>query len=417
MLFVSREPVFHERNGATTAATNLLQQLRDSGADVTVLVTLAASRSPRLRFCAKLPLPAGTHLRVPGYLRFGEWFLRPFTPWTWLRRLLRLSDRVRLLQPLRSVLQHAIGNRLFAGSWDLNEPTRGEASLVLDAAKTLQPDVVIANYACWGLLLAQLKREVVPEAHTAILMHDLLAEHVRLFREQGMPLDCNPITREQELAWLNGADTLIAVQQREADAIRGHVQGEVLVQPIEMPVALPVASGSGACEAGRCLFVGSGSPPNVQGAVWLLQKVWPHVLRVRPGAVLVIAGDVCARLKPAPGVRLLGSVPSLAAEYQQASVCVVPLLVGTGLKIKLLEALRYGKATVSTGVGVQGVEAWVDDVVSVADDPALFASNIAAFFKDTDLRHSRERAAAALMQKHFGPQSAAKQALLARLFG
>ena len=409
ILFVTREPVTRERNGSTAAVNNLLALLRAHGAAVTVLVTTGASRSPRLVFRELFALPAGCVLQVPGYVRMGGWYLRLMDPRAWVRAGLRVLGRVPRLDVLRRGVERLSGGRVYGNTWDLTEPTARERALVLGTVGAVQPETVVTNYAFWGPVL----REVMG-VHRAIVMHDVLSDHVRLFEESGLPLDCPEILPEVEWGWLDAADTVIAIQQAEAEAVRPHVRGAVVVQPI----ALAARVAAGAPEQGRCLFVGSNSLPNLQGLTWLLQEVWPQVLAKMPDATLAVAGTVRDRWTGAlpAGVELLGSVASLEAEYARAAMCLVPLRVGSGLKIKLLEALSHGKAAVSTRVGVQGLEGWVEGVVAVADDADAFADAMVALLRDDGVRRLREEGATGLVRARFGVGSAEEQALLGRLF-
>lgn len=410
ILFVTREPVTRERNGSTTAVLNLLGLLCDHEARPTVLVTLAYSRSPRLVFRSAFDLPAGCTLQVPGYQRLGRWYVRPLHPLPWMRAAARVLCRVPRLYALQQWIEHLAGDRLYVNAWDLTEPTDGERALLLRTVEQQRPYTILANYAFWGAAM-----DGVTGTHRALLMHDLLSEHVRLFQERGLPLDCPKITPAQEVAWLNGADTLIAIQQVEAEAVRARVRATVVVQPIR----LTAREASSTPEPGRCLFVGSGTPPNLQGLAWLLDEVWPLVLAAQPTATLSIAGSVGDRWPhpPPQGVVLRGPVESLADEHAQAAVCLVPLLVGSGLKIKLLDALSHGKATVATSIGVQGLEAWITNTVAVADTPAAFAKEIILLLQNDALRRTRELAATALVRDHFSDGRPGEQALLDRLLG
>jgi succinoglycan biosynthesis protein ExoO len=77
------------------------------------------------------------------------------------------------------------------------------------------------------------------------------------------------------------------------------------------------------------------------------------------------------------------------------------LPVGSGLKIKLVEALGRGKAIVATTATVQGFEALVRESVAVADDPAAFAAEVLALLHDRGLRSVRGAAALAVARERF----------------
>ncbi len=406
ILFVSREPLTHARHGSTTAANNLLSLLTGHGARVDVLVTLAKSRSPRLFFRHVFDLPEQCVLHVPGYVRVGGWFVRAWTSLPWMRAAARMLQRHRGLAPLAGLLQWLSAGRLCVESWDLTAPGERERALLRDAVQALQPGTVIANYAFWGTALGQLRGP-----HRAILMHDLLSEHVSQFQRAGLPLDCPPVSRPQEIAWLDQVETLIAAQRCEAEAIRAEVSAKVFTQPIPMEAR----AASAAPDPLRCLFVGSNSPPNVQALAWLMKEVWPLVLRREPEAVLAVAGTVCERVfLPGPGVEMMGALESLAAEHDRAAICLVPLRGGSGIKVKLLEALSYGKATVATTVGVQGLEDWAAGVVGVADQAEEFADAVVHLLRNPELRRQREKASTALVRKHFAAGSRVEVTLVSR---
>jgi len=108
---------------------------------------------------------------------------------------------------------------------------------------------------------------------------------------------------------------------------------------------------------------------------------------------------------------------SIDEEYARAAVCVVPLVLGSGVKIKLVEALSFGKATVSTSIGVEGLEGMVAGVVEVEDDPRRFAEAVLRLLADSALREERERAALAFTREHYNADAALPAGFLEALLG
>jgi glycosyltransferase involved in cell wall biosynthesis len=103
----------------------------------------------------------------------------------------------------------------------------------------------------------------------------------------------------------------------------------------------------------QILFVGSlWYRPNRDGVDWFLRRVWPQVLKARPGATLRLVGAATADLRQAwmryPRVQAPGFVDDIAAEYANAAVIVAPIHSGGGSNIKILEALAQGRACVTT---------------------------------------------------------------------
>lgn len=407
IVFLTRDPVVHEQSGSTTYINSLFQLLRAQGAEITLVATTAGSRSPRLFFRAVASVPPGITLRFPGYLRIGSLYVRPFHLKAWARALARAGNRKPWLRSLNALLKKFYGPSLYTGAWDLTPLTPAECRCALQEIEATQATAVIGNYCLWGSLFGDGR---TGHRRTAILMHDLLSARAERFAQSGTPLDMPAITFAEELGLLAGAHTALAAQQGEADLVRSQLPQSTTV--VVTPVVLhPEPLDPGSVLEGRCLFVGSNIAPNRNALEFLLQSVWPTVRAQVPGATLVIAGSVGLALAPdersatlaSLGVEILGKVPSLRAEYARAAVCLVPLLLGTGIKIKLLEALSFGKAIVSTPIGVEGLEAWVSDTLCIAGDGPAFAAALIALLTDENLRRRQEAAALQLVTTHFGP--------------
>jgi glycosyltransferase involved in cell wall biosynthesis len=139
---------------------------------------------------------------------------------------------------------------------------------------------------------------------------------------------------------------------------------------------------------GRLLMVGDmGYFPNADSAVTFCDRILPRVRERLPEVELCIVGNHPERevlaLAKIPGVRVTGFVPDVAPWFQSASVLVVPLRFGGGTRLKILEALRWRRAVVSTPAGAEGLalesgkhlvvastdEAFADAVVELATDP------------------------------------------------
>lgn len=144
--------------------------------------------------------------------------------------------------------------------------------------------------------------------------------------------------------------------------------------------------------------------PNVDGITWFAKEVWPKVLQINSQASFHLAGRDSDKLglhAPQSGFYVEGTVESALDFYSKHGVFVVPLLAGSGMRIKVLEAMAFGKAIVSTSIGVEGIP--VDDGVHVkiADSPQAFALAITDLLKDKELRESLGKAARELALRTF----------------
>jgi polysaccharide biosynthesis protein PslH len=94
-------------------------------------------------------------------------------------------------------------------------------------------------------------------------------------------------------------------------------------------------------------------------------------------------------------IEVSGRVASLIPFYKHADVVVCPLRIGGGVKVKVLEALGFGKAIVSTSIGAQGLDLSTHRAVSVADDMTDFAENVVRLLVNPEERHIQEQEALA----------------------
>lgn len=151
----------------------------------------------------------------------------------------------------------------------------------------------------------------------------------------------------------------------------------------------------------KLMYVGYlGWEANVQGLLWFIEQVWPLLLVDHPDLRFDIVGkNPDSRLEEAvaahPGITLRGFVPDLQEVYRDSRVSVAPLLFGSGMKVKVLDALARGMPTVTTSVGAEGIELEPGKQLLVADAPADMAAQIANLLTDPTLwqslqQHSRE---------------------------
>jgi sugar transferase (PEP-CTERM/EpsH1 system associated) len=141
------------------------------------------------------------------------------------------------------------------------------------------------------------------------------------------------------------------------------------------------------------VFVGSmGYMPNVDGAVFFVREVLPRIAQMVPDVSLTIVGAL-----PSPAVRRLaryarvsvtGNVENVEPFYAAAAAAVVPLRIGGGVRMKILEALALGVPTVSTNIGVEGLPLQHGSEVLIADSPEELAAASVRLLTDEPLRRT-----------------------------
>jgi glycosyltransferase involved in cell wall biosynthesis len=143
------------------------------------------------------------------------------------------------------------------------------------------------------------------------------------------------------------------------------------------------------------LFVGNFAyEPNVDAAQYFCRDIFPLILKDVPNAKLFLVGnappsEVCS-LASNRHIEVTGRVASLIPFYKDADVVVCPLRIGGGIKVKVLEALGYGKAIVSTSIGAQGLDLSTYRAVAVADEATDFAKNVVRLLVHPEERHAQE---------------------------
>jgi polysaccharide biosynthesis protein PslH len=153
------------------------------------------------------------------------------------------------------------------------------------------------------------------------------------------------------------------------------------------------------------LFVGNYlHPPNVEGARWLAQEVWPRVRRLRPGARLTLAGRAppppIAALA-APDIRVPGDLPDLRPIYARSSLVTAPIFWGSGVRIKLLEAMACGLPIVTTKLAAEGIDLRQGQSALFAEQPDAFAAAIARLLGDAALRARLGSAGRAVVERDY----------------
>ncbi|MFD2578375.1 glycosyltransferase [Novosphingobium colocasiae] len=156
-----------------------------------------------------------------------------------------------------------------------------------------------------------------------------------------------------------------------------------------------------------CSWAATPPPQCGRTALVFFDQVWPSIRRQRPDTQLDIAGSVASAFPGGgpPGVHFHGMVPDLAPLYAAAGVAISPLTFGSGLKIKLVEALAHGKAVVATATTLQGVEDTCGGAVIQADDAARFADAVVALAQAPDRRVALAAAALDCARRHFSSQA------------
>jgi glycosyltransferase involved in cell wall biosynthesis len=167
--------------------------------------------------------------------------------------------------------------------------------------------------------------------------------------------------------------------------------------------------------------------PNVDAVRWFAKAIWPHIRAKVPEVQFYAVGQrphpQLDALRADPGIKLTGWVGDMRPYITAATVYVAPLRMGSGTRLKLLEAMALGKAIVSTRLGAEGLtgEAPVDTTTTIAsprpstirgtdglalmlvddNNPGAFADAVVTLLRDPCRRHHLGTAARAFVQVNY----------------
>lgn len=208
---------------------------------------------------------------------------------------------------------------------------------------------IIVNYVFLSRCL-----EAAPNGVLRVIdTHDRFADRHQQYR----PFRAEPnffyTDRASEAAGLSRADMILAIQSAEASYFRNVVDRRVYLLP---PYFAQHAKFHAPSRLTRFGFIGHGNDPNLF-SISKFAHGW--AASWNPDLpVLVIAGEICGSLQgqDLPGVHLAGYVEAVEAFYENVDAVIAPMLMGSGLKMKVAEALSFGRPVIGTHIAFEGFE-------------------------------------------------------------
>jgi glycosyltransferase involved in cell wall biosynthesis len=234
---------------------------------------------------------------------------------------------------------------------------------------------------------------VLRRAYNAVNWRKMRREEEGLWRR----VDAITVTSASDLARVRAAhpDARVAVVPNGVDAERYR------------PRAGPPRS-----DGRTVLFFGAlDYYPNSEGLLSFLDEVWPSLVETHPGARMRILGrrpPPALLARQGPAIEVAGFVEDLRPSLAEAAVVVVPLRLGGGTRLKILEAMAMGKPIVSTSLGAEGLDATHGRELLLADDPARFAAEVRRVLDDPALAARLGKAARAFVERRFSWRASAR---------
>lgn len=308
----------------------------------------------------------------------------------------------------RSLPSHSLGKKIYYFKKLITSPTRpltfssfSDKKFVLDLKAKLQNqnyDFVVLDGLHLGVLVEKLPAEVLNKI--IYRAHNIEAD----LWKKSFETTKNPILKTLfwsqfklvesfENALLKKVRGIAAISQEDYDVIK-KINSSLTLVPLGLKFKEVIPPKSS--DQTEFIFVGRLDwPPNKDGLKWLLDEVWPEVIKQRRDVRLTVYGSGDRQwLTPynnLPQVEIKGFVQSIADAYKDAHFTLVPVFYGSGTRIKVIESFSFGRRLISTEMGVQGAnlshldyskaetrEDWINTLSKVRFDSADFDKLLAS---------------------------------------
>jgi glycosyltransferase involved in cell wall biosynthesis len=209
--------------------------------------------------------------------------------------------------------------------------------------------------------------------------HDVMTKRHKHFLRAGKKPVWYSTSKKEEKKGIDRADVVMAIQDKEAEFYRKITNKKVVTIGHIVAVTVPPQKNN---PAKRLLFVGSNNPNNFHALKDFIHDYFPLLRKDFPELELYIAGKICQVIDEQVGIIKLGEVEDISEAYRISDIVFNPLTIGTGLKIKMIEALGYGKAVISTTIGAEGLENGAGSAYLLADTPEEFNLQLGRLFSE-----------------------------------
>lgn len=204
------------------------------------------------------------------------------------------------------------------------------------------------------------------------------------------------------------ADAVTTVSEADAKAVR-RCGSHAAVKVIDNGVDLSFFTNETPPQINpnRLAFTGSMDwRPNQDATEYFVKDIFPILRQKRPELEAVFVGrqppEHILRLGETPGITITGTVDDIRPYIREGAVYIVPLRIGGGSRLKILEALALEKAVVSTSVGAESLAVTDKKDILLADTPEQFAAAIEGLLEDRDLAVRLGAAGRQLVEQRYG---------------
>jgi polysaccharide biosynthesis protein PslH len=211
-------------------------------------------------------------------------------------------------------------------------------------------------------------------------------------------------------------DVNIVVSEPDGEVLRT-LAPDARIALVPNGVDVEYFSPNGAAETPSLVYTGGLTMfANLDAVLHFLRDIWPRIVAQQPDVRFYAVGrhppaEVRAFAERDPNIVVTGYLEDIRPTVASAAVYVVPLRVGGGTRLKVLDAMAMGKAMVSTSIGCEGIDVRPGEHLLVADTPEAFADATVALLRDPGRRQTLGRAARAKAEATYAWERVGEQLL------
>lgn len=207
-------------------------------------------------------------------------------------------------------------------------------------------------------------------------------------------------------------DQVVWVTKEDYEAVQRHVEDNSATLPVSaiIPICVdfePARNIEDTRRARRVTFLGGlHYPPNADGVRWFAEQVFAKVLAAMPDAILTVIGkqppDFGGFGIPSANLDVTGYVADPMPYLEETAAFIVPLHAGGGMRVKILDAWKWGVPIISTTVGAEGIHAMPGENILIADAPDDFAKAVILMLENPDRgKHLAQSGRVWVKQRYF----------------
>lgn len=389
ILILANKPPYPPKDGSSLATLNMAMGLANSGNKI----TLVAITTPK-HFCSIEQIPTNIKELIDFNLVF-------------------INTRI---NPIKGILNLLFSNKPYNIERFISKDFSHKVAEIINQNKF---DIIQIE----GLYLSPYIRLIKEITKTPVVYRSHNIEHeiwLRISKNEKNWLRAkyylllSKRIRKMETEISDQVDALVAISKRDEHWLKlnGFYKDSI---SIPLGYVNPESKGITGLENDNLCFLGSLDwIPNQEGLNWFLDEVWPKIKKELPSISFHIAGRntpvlIKEKLKKDEKIRFHGEVESSMSYLNNYSILVVPILSGSGMRVKIVEGMMLGKVIVTTTIGIEGIDITNHEHAIIADTPGDFSKAIVELIRQPAYKVRIAEKARTFAMSHFNNSMLTKE--------